>query len=321
MRVFITGGTGSIGRRLVGALKDRGDEPVILSRDSDKTRRDPSLRGIKVVGGDPTKPGPWQGEVNGCDAVVNLAGHNIFAGRWSAEIKRKIRDSRVQSADQVVEAIRRAKARPATLVQGTAVGFYGFDKGDEERTESSPSGSDFLAVVCRELEAAASAAESLGVRLAMIRTGVVLARGEGALGVMAPTFRWVPGGASPIGGGRQWISWIHADDIVGLFLLALDRADARGPINGTAPEPARNADFSRVLAGVLHRPFLPIGAPEGLLKLMLGEKAEVVTKGQRVLPERARQLGYAFRYPGLAEALRAVFDGKAASPAAGVHVA
>ncbi len=309
MRVFITGGTGSIGRRLVRALRDRGDEPVILSRDADKTRRDPTSRGIKVVGGDPATEGPWQREIDGSDAVVTLAGQGVFAGRWDSETKRKIRDSRVYGTDRVVEAIRRSKARPSVLVQGSAIGYYGSTEGDAELTESSPAGSDFLAVVCREWEDATKPVEPLGVRLATIRTGVVLSRGEGALGAMAPLFRWVPGGAAPIGTGRQWVSWIHVDDIVGLFLLGLDRPDASGPINGTAPEPARNVDFSRALARTLHRPFLPVGPPEFALKLMLGEKAEVVTRGQRVLPERALSLGYAFRHPGLAEALRAVFDG------------
>lgn len=307
MRVFLTGGTGTIGRRLVRRLKERGDEPVILSRDADRTRRNPKLRGIKVVGGNPAEAGPWQLEVDGADAIINLAGRNVFEGRWDARAKREIRDSRVYSADHLVEAIRQARAKPAVLVEGSAIGFYGSDHSDDERAESSPSGTDFLAVVCRELEEAAQGVEAEGVRLASIRTGVVLCRGEGALGVMAPLFRWVPGGAAPVAGGRQWISWIHIDDIVGLFVLALDRADARGPINGTAPEPARNGDFSKALAKALHRPFLPLGPPEFLLRLALGQKAEVVTRGQRVVPTAATRLGYDFLHPRLDEALASVF--------------
>jgi len=232
MRVFITGGTGMIGRRLVRTLRDRGDVPVVLSRKSDETRRDPSFRDTQVVQGDPSKEGPWQDAVDGCDAVCNLAGQNVFGARWSAEIKRQIRDSRVYGAEQVVAAIARASQKPRVLVQGSAIGYYG-NHDDEELTESSPSGSDFLAVVCRELEEAAAQVEPLGVRLATIRTGVVLARGEGALAVMEPIFKL--GGATPIGNGghalrpakgRQWLSWIHADDILGIFLLALDNPDA-----------------------------------------------------------------------------------------------
>ena len=313
MRVFITGGTGMIGRRLVRELMGRGDTPVILSRRADEARRDPAWRGIEVVQGDPSKEGPWQGSVDGCDAVVNLAGHNVFSGRWDAEIKRQIRDSRVYGAEHVVGAIGMARERPKVLVQGSAIGYYG-PHGDEDLTESSPSGSDFLAVVCRELEDAARQVEPLGVRLATVRTGVVLAKGEGALAVMAPIFKW--GGASPVGDGghplhlgkgRQWMSWIHVDDILGLFLLALDHPDARGPINGTAPDPARNVDFSRELAKVLHRPFLPFGPPNFVLELMMGEVAQVVTKGQKVLPVRARELGYQFLYPDLPGALKAAF--------------
>ncbi len=312
MRVFLTGGTGMIGRRLVRRLRDRGDLPVLLSRKADEARRNPALRGIAVLQGDPARPGPWQDAVDGSDAVVNLAGHNVFAGRWNAEVKRQIRDSRVHGAENVVEAITKARQKPGVLVQASAIGFYGAT-GDEELTESSPSGADFLAVVCRELEDATRPAESAGVRLATIRTGVVLGRGEGALGAMVPIFQWLPGGAAPLGNGghpfrpargMQWISWIHIDDIVGLFLLALDHPEARGPINGTAPTPARNVEFSRLLARALHRPFLPIGPPDLALRLALGEVSQVVTTGQRVLPARALQLGYAFEHPDLAEALR-----------------
>jgi uncharacterized protein (TIGR01777 family) len=305
-----------IGRRLARRLVDRGDTPVILSRKSDETRRDPVYRGIQVVQGDPSKEGPWQEAVDGCDAVCNLAGQNVFGKRWDREIKRQIRDSRVYGAEHVVGAIARAKQPPRVLVQGSAIGYYG-THDDEELTESSPSGSDFLAVVCREMEEAARQVEPLGVRLATIRTGVVLAKGEGALGVMTPIFKL--GGASPVGNGgrpfkpatgRQWMSWIHVDDILGLFLLALDDPEAKGPINGSAPNPARNVDFSRALAKVLHRPFLPIGPPDLMLEVLLGEVAKTVTRGQKVLPTRALQLGYRFVYPDLAETLAAAFAAK-----------
>ncbi len=213
----------------------------------------------------------------------------------------------------MVRTIAKARKGPTTLVQGSAIGYYG-PRHDEILKEGSPPGSDFLAVVCRELEDAARPVEGLGARLATVRTGVVLSRDEGALGMMTPIFKL--GGAAPVGNdghpyrlgrGRQWISWIHLEDIVGLFLLALDNPAARGPINGTAPNPVRNADFSRELARVLHRPFLPFGPPDLLLRVALGEKAHVVTTGQRVLPGRAEELGYSFQFPDLPEALKAAF--------------
>jgi uncharacterized protein (TIGR01777 family) len=315
MRVFITGGSGLIGRHLAGRLIERGDQPVILSRRSDQVRRDPAMRGRTVVPGDPTTPGRWESELDGCDAVVNLAGHNIFAKRWNAQIKRSVRDSRVYSTENIVAAISRAKNPPRVLVQASAIGYYG-PRDDEPLTEESPPGSDFMAVVCREWEEAAQAAEAMGVRVAKIRIGIVLARGEGALGVMTPIFRWLPGGAAPVGTnrgpftparGQQWMSWIHIDDIIGIHLLALDHPEARGPINGTAPNPVRNADFARALAKVLWRPYVPFGPPDALLEVVLGEVAQVITKGQRVLPARAQSLGYTFHHSDLPGALRALF--------------
>ena len=320
MRVFLTGGTGLIGRVLVRRLLDRGDQPVVLSRKADKARINPALKGAKIVQGDPTAHGLWDGSVDGCDAVVNLAGHNLFADRWDAEVKRKIRDSRVYGTDNLVGAISRASQKPKVLVQGSAIGYYG-SHGDEELDESSPSGTDFLAVTCREWEQAADPVESMGLRLAKVRTGVVLAKGEAALGVMTPIFKL--GGASAVGNGgstfkpargQQWMSWIHLDDIAGIFLEALDNEGASGPINGVTPNPVRNIDFGRALAKVLRRPFLPFGPPDFVLKMVLGQVAEIVVEGQRVLPKKAESLGYRFRHPELLPALRQIF-GKADSTA------
>ncbi len=192
MRILITGGSGLIGRHLARSLHERGHQAVILSRHADVVRRDPTMWPFQVIPGDPTVPGHWQAEVDGCDAIVNLAGHNIFAGRWSPEIKQKIRDSRVYGAQHIVAAIKQASRRPKVLVHGSAVGYYG-PQGDEELDESSPSGTDFLAVVCREGEEASEAVESMGVRRAIVRTGIVLAPGEGALRIMTPLFKLGPG--------------------------------------------------------------------------------------------------------------------------------
>ena len=319
----ITGGTGTIGRRLVGRLVERGDHPVVLSRRADKARLQPALQGVDVVQGDPAVAGGWDAVLDGCDAVVNLAGHNVFAERWNAEVKRQIRDSRIDGTENLVAALARASARPKVLVNASAIGFYG-PHGDEELTETAKPGDDFMATICRDWEGAAVAAESLGVRVARVRIGVVLARGEGALGVMAPIFRM--GGASPVGSGghslkpgtgQQWMSWVHVEDLVGILMLALDNPEAKGPINGTAPQAVRNADFARALAGALRKgfwpPFLPIGPPDALLKLILGEVADVITEGQRVIPSRAKALGYTFRFPELAGALSDLYSARSTS--------
>jgi uncharacterized protein (TIGR01777 family) len=318
MRVFITGGSGLIGRHLARALLDKGHQPVLLSRHADRVRRKPEMWPYQVISGDPTSPGRWQDEVDGCDAVVNLAGHNVFAERWNPAVRSKIRDSRVYGAEQMVAAIKKANARPKVFVQGSAIGFYG-PHGDEDLTESSPSGSDFLAVVCRECEEVSEPLAALGVRRAVVRTGIVLAPGEGALRIMTPIFKLGPG--APIGSqgrlgaaqGRQWMSWIHLDDIVGIFGLAIEHHQASGPLNGTAPNPVRNAEFAKTFSSVLRKPYapwrfyLPIGPPDAMLRLVLGEVAGVVTTGQKVLPTQALSLGYSFRYPHLREALAAIF--------------
>jgi uncharacterized protein (TIGR01777 family) len=318
MRVFITGGSGLIGRHLAAGLLHTGHHPVILSRHSDALRRKPEFRDYQVVQGDPATEGRWQDAVDGCDAVVNLVGHNLFAERWNGEVKRKIRDSRVHGTDHVVSAIKRARSRPQVLVQTSAIGYYG-PQDDQELTESSPSGSDFLAVVCREWEQASEPVEALGVRRACVRVGVVLARGEGALRLMTPLFKLAPGAPVGSGGklgparGQQWMSWIHIDDIVGIFELAIENDQASGPINGTAPHPVRNAEFSRTLSRVLRKPytfwrfFVPLGPPDAFLKLALGEVAGVITAGQKVLPAKAQALSYQFKHPELEGALKDIF--------------
>jgi hypothetical protein len=319
MRVFITGGTGLVGRRLARRLAERGDHPVVLSRQADRARLSTGLRGVEVLQGDPTIPGGWEQAVSGCDAIINLVGHNVFAQRWTPEVKRRIRDSRVYGTENVVAAMNKAAQKPKVLVQASAIGYYG-PRGDEELSESSSPGSDFMAVLCREWEAASQAAESFGTRVAQVRIGVVLARGEGALGIMTPIFKYVPGGAAPVGSGdrsylpgkgQQWMSWIHVEDLVGILLMALDRPEASGPINGTAPAPVRNADFSleltHALRGWFFPRYVPFGPPDFMLRLILGEVAEVITKGQRVLPARAQSIGYRFSFPDLAGALRDLF--------------
>jgi uncharacterized protein (TIGR01777 family) len=329
MRVVIAGGSGLIGLGLARALLDDGHEPVILSRNADAIRRRREMWPFRIVPGDPTAAGAWQDEVDGCDAVVNLAGHNVFADRWNSEVKRKLRDSRVHSAEQLSSAIKQSRNRPGIYIQGSAIGYYGA-RGDEVIDETGSSGSDLLAVICRESEEASAGLAELGVRRVLVRTGIVLAPNAGALQVMTPIFKLGPG--TPIGGGgkflaqgNQWMSWIHIDDIIGIFRLALENAGASGPMNGTAPEPVRNADFARTFSSVLRKPhtpwrvYLPYGPPDGLLRLMVGEVASVITTGQRVMPAKALALGYQFKYPHLVDALRAVADQAAKKPEP-VHV-
>lgn len=305
MRVFVTGGTGLIGSRLVRRLLGRGEQVQLLTRRYGAARQ--------IVGhecglfeGDPTQAGDWMKEVADCDAVVHLAGENIFARRWNAAFKAALLESRVRSTQHVVEALARKPTRadgsPKTLVCASAIGYYG-PHGDEELTEDSPPGSDFMADICVQWEEAARKVEDAGVRCTMLRIGIVLDPAGGALKKMLTPFKIGAGG--PVGNGRQWMSWIHHEDITGLLLLQLDSAEARGPLNGTAPNPVTNRAFGKALGSALHRPaFLP--TPTFALRLALGEVAQVVATGQRVLSKRALELGYSFKYPTIEAALKQI---------------
>jgi uncharacterized protein len=296
MRVFITGGTGLVGSRLIRRLRQRGDEVVLLSR---KPSTGPADPGVLRVVGDPVTQGPWMDAVADCDAVVNLAGENLFAKRWNAEFKQSLVKSRVDSTRHVVEALKRSPRPNRVLVSASAIGIYGPHE-DDELTEISRSGADFLARLCVDWERAAREAEAVA-RLVLLRIGVVLDTKGGALGQMLTPFKMGVGG--PVGSGKQYMSWIHHDDLLGLFLHALDQAAVAGPMNGTAPMPVTNRAFSTALGKALGRPsFLP--TPAFALKLMLGEVADVVTSGARVLPQKALDTGYRFRFADIDSALK-----------------
>jgi uncharacterized protein (TIGR01777 family) len=301
MRVFVTGGTGLIGTRLVERLRQRGDDVVLL------TRRPAAVRdrfaGCAIVEGDPMTAGPWADAVADCDAVVNLAGENIFGRRWDDDFKRLLIDSRVKTTDNVVAALARKPRTDAgaakVLVNASAVGYYG-PHGDEELDENAPPGDDLLARVCVAWEKSALAAQAAGVRVALLRIGVVLDKAGGALAQMLTPFKLGLGG--PVASGKQWLAWVHGADVVGLMLFALDTAAAAGPINVVAPNPATNKEFSQALGRALHRPaFMPV--PGFMMRLRFGEVAEVIVEGQRVLPKRALELGYQFQFPALDAAL------------------
>ncbi len=298
MRVFVTGGTGLVGSRLAEQLRARSDVPVVLTRNrAGAAGKLPA--GCEIVEGDPTVPGAWQDAVGTCEAVVNLAGENIFARRWSDAFKAKIHASRIDATQNTVAAIARAAVRPAVLVSASAIGYYGFH-GDEELSEADGPGDDFLAQSCVEWEAAARAADPLGVRVAVVRIGIVLSTRGGALAQMLTPFKLGVGG--PVGSGRQWMAWVHIDDLVGILLMAADDARVRGVVNATAPEPLPNKAFSRALGRALGRPsFFP--TPVFMLRLMMGDVADVISHGQRVLPRRTIELGYRFRFPTIAAAL------------------
>ncbi|UCF40992.1 MAG: TIGR01777 family oxidoreductase [Gemmatimonadota bacterium] len=300
MRVFVTGGTGLIGSQLVRQLLERGDECVIVSRSG----RDPwDHERARVVRGDPTAPGEWQRAVSGCDAVVNLAGQPIVdpPHRWTAARKRLLRDSRVDTARQVVAAMRAAERVPAVLVSASAIGFYG-NRGDETLDESATSGTGFLAELSVAWEAAARSADDV-TRVVCLRTGLVLDRSGGALAPLVPLFKLGLGG--PWGEGSQWWSWIHAADEVGLIRFAID-ADLSGPLNLTAPNPVTVNAFAAALGRSLNRPAI-VRAPAFAMRLTLGEMADALLTSQRVVPRRALDGGYAFRFPELDGALADLF--------------
>jgi uncharacterized protein (TIGR01777 family) len=297
VRVAVTGATGLIGRRLVSALQARGDEVTVLSRDALRARE--ALGDVDAHAWTPLDGPAPAAALSARDGVIHLAGEPI-AQRWTDAARRRIRDTREIGTRNLVEGLRAADPRPRTLVSASGVDYYG-PGGDEPMTEDSPPADDFLARVCVAWEHEAQAATELGVRVVNVRSAVVLDAGGGALGKMLPFFRLGIGG--PVAGGRQYLPWIHADDIVGLYLAALDDEAWTGPINAAAPEPPTNREFSRALGRALHRPAIaPI--PALAVRLLYGDMADIVTNGRRVIAERAQERGYRCRHTDLDEALR-----------------
>lgn len=304
MRALITGATGFIGQRLLQQIH----EPVVLSRDPEKVRR--QCPGAETFIWDPMAGPPPAEAFRGVEAVFHLAGEPVAEGRWTAAKKQRIMDSRKIGTANLVKALEQLSERPRVLVSASAVGYYG-DRGDETLDEHAAPGNDFLARVCLEWEQAAQHAASLGVRVVNPRIGIVLGAGGGALAKMLPPFKLGLGGR--LASGKQWMPWVHLDDLIGLFLHAASRSELSGPLNAVAPNPATNGEFTRALAAALHRPaFLP--APGPLLKLAVGEFAEVLLASQRVVPRVAEQTGYRYQYPELAEALRAILEQPPSAP-------
>lgn len=296
MKVAITGATGFVGSRLVERLQAQGHQPLILTRNRAAALR--TFPTLEIVDYTPTESGAWQNAIAGCDAVVNLAGEPIGESRWTPKQKQEIFDSRKLGTQKIVEAIAQANPKPKVLINASAIGYYGTSE-TATFDETSPSGNDFLAEVCQAWEAQAQNVKDYGVRLVILRFGIVFGNG-GALAKMLPAFKVFAGG--PIGSGQQWLSWIHLDDLVNLIIEALTRPDIEGVLNATAPNPVRMSELSQALGDVLHRPsWLPV--PDFALEVLLGEGAKVVLEGQQVLPKRTTNYGFEYQYPTLKPAL------------------
>lgn len=300
MKIAITGATGFVGSRLVEKLKDQGHQIFVFTRNTEKAKRifpEKVYPNLEIVAYKLTESGNWQQKISGCDAVVNLAGEPI-SERWSPEHKKSILESRQIGTQKVVEAINKANPKPGVLINASAIGYYGTSE-TAIFDENSPSGNDFLARVCQAWEAEAQKVKEAGVRLVILRFGIVLGKG-GALAKMIPPFQMFAGG--PIGSGRQWFSWIHREDLVNLIIEALKRPDIEGTYNATAPSPVRMTQLCKTLGEVIHRPsWLPV--PDFALELLLGESSKVVLEGQQVLPLATERIGFQYQYPTLKPAL------------------
>lgn len=303
MRVVITGGTGLIGSALAAELTQAGHEVIVLTRNPDKAQGLPA--GVRAERWDGRTAQGWGHLADGAGAIVNLAGASIageglLPSRWTPERKRLILQSRLDAGRAVVEAVQAATRKPDVVIQSSGIGIYGF-AGDRVLDESAPAGTDWLAQVAVQWEAATAPVDAMGVRRAMIRTAVVFSRAGGVLPLMLLPFRLFVGG--PIGGGKQYVPWIHIADEVGAIRFLIENPNASGPFNLVAPEVMTNAEVSRVIGKVLRRPsWLPL--PAFAMRLLFGEVATLLLEGQRALPKRLQELGYAFRFPTLEGALR-----------------
>jgi len=299
MKILITGGTGFVGTQLTSRLIQDKHEVTILSRSAKRSGEVP--RGMSYLQGDPTQKGSWQEAIKNHDAAVNLAGASIFA-KWTEEHKKAIRESRVSTTRNIVEGIPSRSQKQFTFFSTSAVGYYGFC-GDEELTEESPHGDDFLARIALEWEGEALKAKEKGARVVITRFGIVMGERGGALGQMIPLFKKYIGG--PIGSGRQWFSWVHIKDLAEAFSFLLKYPEISGPVNVCSPNPVRNKDLAKALGRAFHRPsFMP--APGFMIKLVLGEFGSVILEGQRVIPKRLMDSGFTFQYPEIDKALQEI---------------
>ncbi|MBW4561079.1 MAG: TIGR01777 family oxidoreductase [Mojavia pulchra JT2-VF2] len=306
MKIAIAGATGFVGSRVVKRLHQEGNKVLVLTRNTAHAQRifpSKNFPNVEIVAYTPIASGSWQDAIASCDGVVNLAGEPIAEERWTQEHKQEILNSRKLGTQKIVEAIAKANPKPKVLVNASAIGYYGTSE-TATFDETSQSGNDFLAQVCQAWEAEASKVKDVGVRLVILRLGIVLGMG-GALGKMITPFKLFAGG--PIGSGRQWFSWIHVDDLVNLILQALTNPEMEGVYNATSPNPVRMADLCQTMGQVMNRPsWLPV--PAFALEALLGDGAIVVLEGQQVFPKRTVEAGFEYQYPNVKSALTEILD-------------
>lgn len=305
MRVIITGGTGLIGRALGGSLVADGHKAIVLSRSPEKAAG--LADGVSVEGWDARSAGEWASLVDGAGAVVNLAGASIagesfFPTRWTTARKKLILESRLDAGRAIVQAVEAAAQKPGVLIQSSAIGYYG-PHGDEKLDEASAASDDYLGATAEAWEESTAAVEAMGVRRVVVRTGVVLSGEDGALPRLLLPFKLFAGG--PMGNGKQWLSWIHVDDLVKAIRFLMDNPQASGAFNLTAPNPVTNAELAHAIGRVMRRPsFIPVPGPA--MRLAFGEVATTVLDGQRVMPRRLQEAGYEFLYSEVEPALREI---------------
>jgi uncharacterized protein (TIGR01777 family) len=297
MNIFITGGTGFVGSNLATRFSAQGHKVTILTRSIREGGSSPE--GVSFLQGDPVEKGSWQKRVSEHEIIINLAGASIFS-LWTKRRKRMIRDSRVKTTLNLVEALSDRKGKETLLLSTSAVGYYGFH-GDEALDESSAPGNDFLASVTREWETTALKAQTFGARVVLCRFGIVLGSNGGALSRMMLPIKWYLG--SSLGNGRQWFSWIHEQDLADIIIYLIEQENLSGPINCTAPYPVTNRDMTTAMAEALNRPVLLPPVPAFVLKLILGEFASTLVCGQKVLPKKLLNMGFRFRFPNIQDAL------------------
>jgi uncharacterized protein (TIGR01777 family) len=297
MKIVIAGATGFIGRQLTSSLLEQGSSVVVLTRNPGNTQA--AHPALKFALWDGENAGSWNQYLDGADAIINLSGQSIGARRWTVRRKLELQASRVNSTNALVDAMKNCRTRPRVFLNASAVGYYGnVETGDV--TEEHPAGNDFLGGLCLNWESTALTAIDLGVRVVLLRSGIVLDPKAGALQRMLLPYRLFVGG--PLGSGQQWLPWIHREDEVRAILFALEREQISGPVNLAAPEPVTMLRFSRVLGKALHRPsFFPV--PSFVLRTVLGEMADIVLTGQRVIPKKLLEAGFEFRFPALTAAL------------------
>lgn len=298
-KIIITGATGFIGKKLSKALMDRGDEVTVFTRDTNSARKKlPFLNNF--VEWDYHKPDDWKNHLDGKDAIVHLAGVNLFSKRWNDDFKKKIISSRQVSTKNLVSALAECKNKPEVFISPSGVGYYG-DGGETILTEDAQRGNDFLAEVCELWESESQNAENYGVRNVQVRTGIVLSPEDGALKQMLLPFKLFVGG--PLGSGKQWFPWLHIDDIIGIYIHAIDTKNISGPVNAASPGIVRMKEFAKTLGKVMKRPSL-FFVPEFALRIVVGEAAGTVASGQRIEVNKLLNSGYRFKFENLKGALR-----------------